>query len=330
MNMFCIMKKFGNYFLTFFVILFGFGLIIFSSSNISAVNDSLNLFLNAVFPSLFPFLIVTELLTYTSVLDWLSSKFKYVMPILFNVSPIGVYPFIMGIISGYPVGARIVANLREQNRISKAEGEHLLIFTNNAGPLFIIGSVGCGLYLNSTIGFILYFVHFVSCIITGSLFGHIFMKNCRNDLGSVSTNLSFETFGDIVSSCIKKAFSTLSIVCGFVIIFSLIISMIRVCGILNLFNNIWIEDICLGILEITTGIQMVSSISASSLMFHLVATAFLLGLGGISVSLQVWSVISKTDLSIKPYIIGKIFNSFLSGFIMFVFLKIFPCFQFMI
>ena len=106
--------------------------------------------------------------------------------------------------------------------------------------------------------------------------------------------------------------------------------MIRVCGILNLFNNIWIEDICLGILEITTGIQMVSSISASSLIFHLVATAFLLGFGGISVLLQVWSVISKTDLSIKPYIIGKIFNSFLSGFIMFAFLKIFPCFQFMI
>ena len=154
------------------------------------------------------------------------------------------------------------------------------------------------------------------------------MKNCRNDLGSVSTNLSFETFGDIVSSCIKKAFSTLSIVCGFVIIFSLIISMIRVCGILNLFNNIWIEDICLGILEITTGIQMVSSISASSLMFHLVATAFLLGFGGISVSLQVWSVISKTDLSIKPYIIGKLLQGTTAALYTFAFISTIPMFNF--
>ena len=315
------MKKISNYFLTFIIILFGVGLIFFSSSNIVAVRNSLDLFLNSVFPSLFPFLIVTELLSYTSLVPWISSKFKRIMP------AIGIYPFIMGIISGYPVGARIVANLREENRISRVDGERLLIFTNNAGPLFIIGCVGCGIYLNSSIGFILYFVHFLSSVTTGFIFGRFYKSSYREE--SVNRqSLDFSSLGEIISKCIKKAFYTLSIVCGFVIIFSLIVSMIDASNILTVFNNVWIEDLLFGILEITTGVQLISSIKSATLFYNLIATAFLLGIGGISVLLQVWSVISKTDLSIKPYIVGKIFNGFVSAFIMLCLLKFFPIFQF--
>lgn len=321
------MKKISNYFLTFIIILFGVGLIFFSSSNIIAVRNSLELFLDSVFPSLFPFLIVTELLSYTSLVPWISSKFKRIMPIVFNVSSIGIYPFIMGIISGYPVGARIVANLREDNKISRIDGERLLIFTNNAGPLFIIGCVGCSIYLNSSIGFILYFVHFLSSVTTGFIFGHFYKNTYREETVNDQV-LDFTTLGEIISKCIKKAFYTLSVVCGFVIIFSLIISMIDASKILTIFNNIWIENLLFGVLEITTGIQLISLIKNTTLFYNLIATSFLLGFGGISVLLQVWSITSKTDLSIKPYIIGKIFNGFLSAFIMFCLLKFFPLFQF--
>ncbi len=54
---------------------------------------------------------------------------------------IGAYAFIMGIISGYPVGASIVTEFRNSGECSKAEAERLLSFTNNSGPLFIIGTV---------------------------------------------------------------------------------------------------------------------------------------------------------------------------------------------
>ena len=84
------------------------------------------------------------------------------------------------------------------------------------------------------------------------------------------------------------------------------------------------------IIEITNGIKLISTISGSSLLFNLVITATLLGTGGISVLLQVWSIISHTDLSIKPYIFGKIFNGLFSGILMFLLLSIFPIFQFSI
>lgn len=324
------MKTFSNYFLTFIIILFGICLVLFSSSNIIAVQTSVDLFLNAIFPSLFPFLIVSELLSYTSVVSFLSAKFERIMRPLFKVSGIGAYPFIMGLLSGYPVGAKIVSNLRLENKISKFEGEHLLIFTNNAGPLFIIGSIGCSIYLNSTIGFLLLFINIFSSIFTGFVFSHFYKVDCRSYISNSEPDLSFSSLGEIISSCIKRAFYTLSNVCGFVIIFSLIISMITSSGILSIFNNDWIEYSFLGIIEITHGIKLISGISSPSLFWNLVITSCLLGTGGISVLLQVWSTISKTDLSIKPYVVGKIFNGLFAGLLMFVILNIFPILQFAI
>lgn len=326
MEYYFIMKTVSNYFLTFFIVVFGVCLLFFSSTNIVAVQTSVDLFLNAIFPSLFPFLIVSELLSYTSVISFLSAKFERIMRPLFRVPGIGAYPFIMGLLSGYPVGAKIVADLRNNNFISKSEGERLLIFTNNAGPLFVIGSVGVSIYLNSTIGFLLLGINVVSSVFTGFIFGKFFSGDARGV--SNSTELSFSSLADVISRSIKKSFFTLSNVCGFVILFSLVISMVRASGVLSLFNNVWIEYLVLGILEITNGIKLVSTISAHSLFWNLVITAVLLGTGGLCVLLQVWSVVSNTDLSIKPYFFGKIFCGLFAGFLMFVVLNLFPVLQF--
>ena len=67
----------------------------------------------------------------------------------------GSYAFIMGIISGYPVGAKIVNKFIEDGTCTKQEAERMLAFTNNSGPLFIIGTVGISLFGDTTIGIIL-------------------------------------------------------------------------------------------------------------------------------------------------------------------------------
>ena len=76
----------------------------------------------------------------------------------------------MGISLGYPVGAKIVSTLRMENSCTKTEAERLLAFTNTSGPLFIIGSIGVGMFGNNKIGILLLITHFVSSIIVGILF----------------------------------------------------------------------------------------------------------------------------------------------------------------
>lgn len=134
-------------------IIFTICLVLFSKENLSATKNGLLLWANSVVPALLPFFIATELLSHTTVVTSIGHLLnKYMRPI-FNVPGIGAYAFIMGIISGYPIGAKIVTDFRNNGQCSKAEAERLLAFTNNSGPLFIIGTVGISMFGDTLIRF---------------------------------------------------------------------------------------------------------------------------------------------------------------------------------
>lgn len=129
--------------------LFTICLVVFSKQNLVATKTGLALWFNSVVPSLLPFFIATELLSYTNIVSKIGKLLNKIMKPIFNVPGTGAYAFVMGVISGYPVGAKIVTNFREQGICSKAQCERLLAFTNNSGPLFIIGTVGISLFANT-------------------------------------------------------------------------------------------------------------------------------------------------------------------------------------
>ena len=135
--------------------LFTLCLVLFSRTNLSAAKNGLILWATAVVPSLFPFFVATEMLSYTNVISYLGKWLTPIMRPLFGVPGEAAFAFIMGLISGYPVGAKIVSNFIEQGVCNKEEAEGMLAFTNNSGPLFIIGTVGITLFGNTTIGVLL-------------------------------------------------------------------------------------------------------------------------------------------------------------------------------
>ena len=139
-------------------------LIIFSNANLSAAKNGLVLWANSIVPSLFPFFVATELLSHTNFIYYAGKISNKFMNPIFNVRGEGCFAFIMGIISGYPIGAKIATNFRENGICSKEECERLLSFTNNSGPLFIIGTVGISMFGNSTIGFLLLITHLLAAI----------------------------------------------------------------------------------------------------------------------------------------------------------------------
>ena len=130
-----------DYIMPIMFILFTVGLVLFSNSNLYAAKNGLILWANNIVPSLFPFFIATNLLSHTNVINYVSKKCNKFMRPIFNVSGEAAYAFVVGLISGYPMGAKIVTDLRKANLCSKDEGERMLAFTNNSGPLFILGTV---------------------------------------------------------------------------------------------------------------------------------------------------------------------------------------------
>ena len=324
-------------------VLFAICLVLFSSSNLSAAQNGLTLWATSVIPSLFPFFVATELLSYTNIIHILGKFFNKLMKPVFNVGGEGAFAFLMGIISGYPVGAKIACNLRESNICSKEECERLLAFTNNSGPLFILGTVGIKMFGSSTIGFLLLTTHILACLSVGFCFRFWKSFNSNHSISSYSnkntlnTNVSLSNLGEIISKSITNSISTILNIGGFIVIFSVVISILKHSNFLTILEPLLntlripvniIESFILGIVEITNGIFAISAIPLKKLSINIIITAVLLGCGGISILLQVWSIVSKTDLSIKPYVIGKLLHGCFSALYTFLFIFIFPIFQF--
>lgn len=342
--------KLKNLILPFSFVLFTLFLVIFSESNLTAAKSGLALFANSVLPSLLPFFIATELLGYTNVIDYLGKLLDRLMRPLFNVPGIGAFALVMGIISGYPIGAKIVTNLRQDNLLTKAEGERLLAFSNNSGPLFIISAVGISLFGSVKIGVLLLLSHILACLSVGIVFrfwkkrptytrasgramlalkqkdGAFVQKINKNSVHLFKQSATFANLGEILSKSISSAISSVVMIGGFVVLFSVIVSMLEstkilqiasipfypICNILHIDYNL-IPSFFSGIVELTNGVKNIALISTGSTNIKLLISSFLLGFGGLSVALQVLGIISKTDISIKPYLLGKLLQGLFSA-----------------
>ena len=308
-------------------------LVLFSSDNLLAAKNGLLLWASSVVPSLLPFFIATELLGYTNIISVLGKVLNRFMRPIFNVPGEGSFALIMGIISGYPVGAKIISNFKKQGICTGEECERLLAFTNNSGPLFIIGTVGVSLFSSSSIGFKLFFVHLVSCLLVGFLFRWWKCKKTSFNFSGKRSNTStvnylcFNNLGSVLSASIQSAIQSVLIIGGFVVLFSVIVSMLNSSKILNIFcaffnpflellkvPPVYSESIITGIIEVTNGVKL-AAIDTSSI--SIIICSFLLGFGGISVLLQVLSITSEAKISIKPYILGKFLQACFSAIIMY-------------
>ena len=321
-------------------ILFIFCLIVFSASNLSATKSGLNLWANSVVPSLFPFLVATELLSYTNVVNFIGRKLDKFMRPFFNMPGSSAYPLILGMLSGYPVGAKTVCHIYEEGLCTKREAELMLAYTNNSGPIFILGTVGISMFGSSTIGLILLFTHILASLSVGIIFGKKLgntYKNMHSDSVKIRfRSVSFSNLGEVLSNSIISSIKTILMIGGFVVIFSVIISILNNSGIIEIISSIlsnffghenFISGFLSGIIELTNGLNNICNIHVKSLSINILLCSFLLGFGGFSVMLQILSVISKEKLSIKPYVIGKILQATFATIYTFIILQI-PMFNF--
>lgn len=325
------------------LIIFILCLMVYSKTNIKAVKDGLFLWFNNVIPSLLPFFIATELLKFTNIPYTIGKKLNNLMRPLFNVPGIGAYAFTMGIISGYPVGAKIVADFREKNLCTQEEAERLITFTNNSGPLFILGTVGISLFSNISIGILLLVTHILASLTVGIIFR--FWKNSHMKRNSNNETLNFivdyNNLGEILANSITNSINTIVLIGGFITLFSVIISILNnsplnrliIFTFSPLFNFLNIDKkfiipLISGMIELTSGLNLTSLVPFKFLGVNVIVCSFLLGFGGISVMLQVASIIYKSHISIKSYILGKFLHGIIAAFYTYIVISMFPYFNY--
>ena len=100
------------------------------------------LWFHTVLPALLPFMILSTFMVKENITGVVSRVAAPVFCRLFGVSRAGCYPVVIGLLSGYPVGARTVAQVYKQGLISRGEAQYILSFCNNASPMFVMEYIG--------------------------------------------------------------------------------------------------------------------------------------------------------------------------------------------
>ncbi len=291
----------------FLIIFFFLIILLFPSATLCGASKGLLLWFHTLLPTLLPFLILTNLLIYTNAISYLSRFTGQFFQKVFGVSSNGSFAVLTGFLCGYPVGAKVTADLVKTKRITLNEGKYLLSFCNNTSPAFITSFIVIQNLQEEDLLLQTLFILYLSPIICSFIFRRIYHLNPFEDL-HLTENLFHFSFS-YVDDCIMNAFETITKVGGYIILFSVLISL----GELTPFSA------CLPILEITNGVplilQNVSNFSAAYILI-LALTSF----GGICAAFQTNSMLQETELSIGPYIIEKLITTMVTSLLALLFL----------
>lgn len=288
----------------------------FSAQAQDSVRDALRLCADTIIPSLFPFFVLSVLLNRLGLPGILSRLTGRAASVLFGVSGEGASAFFIGLTGGYPMGASYIADMYLCGRIDREEGQRLLAFCNNSGPAFIIGAVGAGAFHSTAAGLMLYGVHIVSALLTGLIFAG--NRRSAEKLPAADCGAALES---ALTDAVKGAVTAVLNVCGFVVIFSVLVGLLdcsgyfsRLCLILGDASGLGpdsIRALLTGLLELGSGAGALRYLPLSPASLAL--AAFLLGFGSVSVHCQTAAVISRTDMKGTLHFAGRLSMAFISA-----------------
>ncbi|MEG0872438.1 MAG: hypothetical protein RSG48_00525 [Clostridia bacterium] len=309
-------------------------LLILSKENFDSVKSSIAIFLSSVVPSLFPFIFFTEFVLNLKIINTISSYFGKVISKIFCITKNATPAIIIGFLCGFPMGAKTVAILYENNKISKIEAEKLLQFVNNCNPAFLISTIGIGVFYNIKIGIILAISHYLSAIIfcflySNNLLNTIILKKQSNSKSLSKTLVNLDkkiakhtqkigVFENIRIS-IANTFKNLGIILGFIIIFNLLFNVIEL--LLQKLNiDKKIISILSGIFEITNGSNNIYNTNIT-ITIKICIISFIVGFSGICILCQIYSTVYKHGFSFKKIILSKFIQGILSFVITYIILS---------
>ena len=287
------MKDFRRFFTGIFAILGMILLILDTETSISGAQAGVELCLKVLIPSLFPFFILSALAANT----FAGANIPLLRPVsrLCGIPKGGEAFFVLGLIGGYPVGAKNITEAYEQGLLSKTQAQHLLAFCSNAGPAFIFG-MAASIFASPLVPWLLWLIHILSAICVGAI-------RRKQPAGFCSPQKAKPL---CIPDALGQSIAAMAGVCGWVVIFRVLLAFAEKW----LFQYLADPTIFLisGILELSNGIVSLSALPNDGLRFLLCAG--MLSFGGICVIMQTASVIKPLD--IRSYLFGKALQSIIS------------------
>lgn len=327
---------------------------VYPAETIQAALRGLSIWWDVLFPSLFPFFVLSELLLSFGVVHFIGKLLDFFMRPLFRLPGIAGFIVAMGFISGYPVAARLAAKLYEQQLITAKEAERLIGFTTTSDPIFLIGAVSIGFFHSYDIAFLFALVHYGTAIGLGLALAIIDRIKSSPDKLNLHTYVPFTSIihralkamteardAEIRSSpklftdAIFVAIRLMIIVGGLVVFFSVLLQLLTSTHALSLFINIgdyalaqfniptgFIQAIFPSLFEVTLGAKE-ASLAPLPIIHQAAIGVWALSFAGFSVHAQIASLTSHTPIRYLPFLKIRFIHACLASLCLYIVWPIF-------
>ena len=279
------------------VLSFTFIFLLFKNPEISkhSIENSFGLWLNSLMPSLFPMIIINDILINFNFSFIISKIFYNFFNKVFKLSYNGTYFFIMSLVIGTPANAILLKDLINKNMIDLKEANKLIYICYFSNPLFLFNMLSL-IFNNQNIIIKIIFLHYISNIIILFLIRKTYIS--KNYTKINTTNIPLNKL--IPKSC-NKAISNMITVLGIISFYMLITSYLP--------NN----SLIIGLLEITSGLN---SLILNPYKHKELISIIIINFGGLSIFSQIKSILEDTNLNFINFIKGRIYQIIISIFLL--------------
>ena len=266
-----------------------------------SVQSALLLFASAVLPSMLPYFFFTKLLTGTGCVSALTATVGKPLGKMYKLSPIVAYPFLMSLLSGYPVGARVLADLYSKGLIDREDALRAASFTSTSGSMFVLGSVGAVILKDVSGAIVILAAHYLGAFLNGLLYRG---KGSRRAFPV----LTFPESESLLSDAMYESVLSLALVGGFIAVAGLLGDMffdvLSRIGVGVFLSGKVGGAILYSAFEVTRGCVELSALGLGRVMTASLA-CFAVSFGGLSVILQSVAFLGKTGLKGGKFLLMK-------------------------
>lgn len=276
------------------------------------IKDALSgavLFFYKVFPTTFPFLVITNIIIYYDGVYIYSKLFGRFLCKPLRLSGSCSIALIVSMLCGYPLGAKYSCDLYESKEIDYETFLRLINIASNCSPLFIIGTIGSTMLNSAMCGYILLTAGYTSCFIMGLILPC--KSKPKSSESKLTKNCRKQNLGEVFKNSIENAVESCVLVFGFIVIYSVILGIIKNTAVFTAVNkNNLFGTFLIGIIEITNGCNTANNANLD-IVIKLALIAFFISFSGLCVISQAYAYISKYNVPFYKYV----FRKFIQGLI---------------
>ena len=263
-------------------------MVIFPDITMTSARKGISMWMTDVLPALLPFFICANFLQNIGIMRYLKS---------------GVFPFVMSVLSGYPMGAKIIGDLRRRGEISLSEAKRLVSFCSTSGPAFMMGAVGVGMLGSAVGGAVIAAAHYIGAAVNGILYSRVLGRGEKDH--EKREVIAVSGVQESFTEAIISSFKSLGIILAYIVIFTFVTDMIHMCGGLSFTDSQEIRALIKGFFEMTVGCGAVAECTDAGIGVKCVLCSAIMSWGGLSVIGQSASMLSGSGVSMGYILLSK-------------------------